>query len=30
VSMLILAVPLMILYEVGIVFVGFFYKHKTL
>lgn len=32
VSMLILAVPLMILYEVGIVFVKFFYvdKHKTL
>jgi sec-independent protein translocase protein TatC len=30
VSMLILAVPLMILYEVGIIFVGFFYKHKTL
>jgi len=30
ISMLILAVPLMILYEVGIVFVKFFYKHKTL
>jgi len=29
-SMLILAVPLMLLYEVGIVFVKFFYKHKTL
>lgn len=29
-SMLILAVPLMILYEVGIIFVKFFYKHKTL
>ena len=30
VSMLILAVPLMLLYEVGIVFMRFFYKHKTL
>lgn len=30
VSMLILAVPLMILYEVGIIFVKFSYKHKTL
>jgi sec-independent protein translocase protein TatC len=30
ISMLILAVPLMILYEVGIVFTGIFYKHKTL
>ncbi len=29
-SMLVLAVPLMILYEVGIIFVKFFYKHKTL
>jgi sec-independent protein translocase protein TatC len=29
-SMLLLAVPLVILYEVGIVFVKFFYKHKTL
>jgi sec-independent protein translocase protein TatC len=29
-SMLVLAVPLMILYEVGIVFTRFFYKHKTL
>ena len=29
-SMLVLAVPLMILYEVGIIFVRFFYKHKTL
>jgi sec-independent protein translocase protein TatC len=29
-SMLILAVPLLVLYEVGIFFVGFFYKHKTL
>ena len=29
-SMLILAVPLMILYEVGIVMVQFVYKHKTL
>jgi len=29
-SMLILAVPLMFLYEVGIVFMQFFYKHKTL
>jgi sec-independent protein translocase protein TatC len=30
ISMLILAVPLMVLYEVGIVFMQFFYKHKTL
>jgi sec-independent protein translocase protein TatC len=30
ISMLILAVPLMVLYEVGIVFMRFFYKHKTL
>jgi sec-independent protein translocase protein TatC len=30
VSMLVLAVPLMVLYEVGIIFTGFFYKHKTL
>jgi sec-independent protein translocase protein TatC len=29
-SMLVLAVPLMILYEVGILMVGFVYKHKTL
>jgi sec-independent protein translocase protein TatC len=29
-SMLILAVPLLILYEVGIIFTRFFYKHKTL
>jgi sec-independent protein translocase protein TatC len=29
-SMLILAVPLLILYEVGIIFVRFSYKHKTL
>ena len=29
-SMLVLAVPLMILYEVGIIFTKFFYKHKTL
>ncbi len=29
-SMLLLAVPLIVLYEVGIVFVKFFYKHKTL
>ena len=29
-SMLVLAVPLMILYEVGIVFVKYVYKHKTL
>jgi sec-independent protein translocase protein TatC len=31
ISMLVLAIPLIILYELGIVFVGFFYhKHKTL
>ena len=30
ISMLILAVPLMILYEAGIVFAKIFYKHKTL
>ena len=29
-SMLILALPLMVLYEMGIVLVGFVYKHKTL
>jgi len=29
-SMMVLAVPLIILYEVGIIFVGFVYKHKTL
>ncbi len=29
-SMLLLAVPLMVLYEVGIIFMNFFYKHKTL
>jgi len=29
-SMFLLAVPLMLLYEVGILFTGFFYKHKTL
>ena len=30
VSMLVLAFPLMLLYEVGIIFVRFVYKHKTL
>ncbi len=30
ISMLILAIPLLLLYELGIVFVKFFYKHKTL
>jgi len=30
ISMLILAVPLMVLYEVGIIFMGMTYKHKTL
>ena len=30
ISMLLLAVPLMILYEVGIIMVQFVYKHKTL
>jgi len=29
-SMLVLAVPLMVLYELGIIMVGFVYKHKTL
>ena len=29
-SMMLLALPLMVLYEVGIIFVGIFYKHKTL
>lgn len=30
ISMLLLALPLMILYEAGIIFVKFFYEHKTL